>query len=260
MLALRAGARRVYGVEVDPRTLEVSTALMRAHGFGPDRFVPIVGRSDAIDLPEPVDVLVGELVDSIGIGENGPRFLSEARARWLAPGGNVVPGRMIVDVGLADSAEFAAERRFFAETLRTRHELDYRPILPHLAQARRSLRVELHEVRSDLVVWQEIDLDAGELTTPTTVVETECTASGHVNGLVFAHRLELADGVWIDTRPGTRLTSWEQGFLPLPQPIRVSRGERFRIELTCPPTAEAWTPLEVVLDRVAAVPVGDGPK
>jgi len=257
LLALRAGAQRVYGIEVDPRTLALATELMHQNGFGPDRFVPLLGRSDEIVIEEPVDVLVGELIDSIGVGENGAWFLADARKRWLRSGGRVIPGRIRIAVGLAASEVFRDERRLFADTLRSRHGLDYRPVLDLLAGPRRTLTVEPDELLTALVPWQMVDFDAGAAVPLESTVQLEARRDGAADGLVFGFELELVEGVTIDTRPGTPWTCWEQGFLPLPAPLQVREGECFDLALTCPTTVEPWAPVRVTLDRATHALVGD---
>lgn len=253
LFALQSGARRVYGIEVDARTLDFSTELIRAHGYDEDRFVPLVGRSDEIDLPERVDVLVGELIDSVGIGENGAYFLADARRRWLRPGGRVMPGRIRVEVALSASERFARERRFFGETLRTRHGLDYRPVLDRLAAPRRSLTVHGGELLTASETWQEIDFGSGETARPCTALDFTVLRQGRIDGLVFGFVLDVVDGIDIDTRPGTPPTSWEQGFLPLPVPIEAHEGDHFHAVLTCPTTVEPWAPLCIELEQYDSV-------
>ena len=259
LLALQAGARRVYGIEVDPRTLQCTVELLSAHGFGPDRFVPLIGRSDEIDLPEPVDVLVGELIDSIGIGENAGYYLDDARRRWVRPGGVVIPGRMRVDVALAASAQLARERRFWSEVLPERHGLDYAPIVDRLSSPRRTLRVAPDEVLSTTAQWQDVDFTTGRPVAEQRELDLEVTASGRADGIVVHFRLDLVgDQVFVDTSPGRTPTCWEQGFLPLPRGLDVEVGQHLRLELTAPPTREPWAPVRAALDLRPPVVTGHG--
>lgn len=249
LLALQAGAQRVYGIEVDPRTLQCAVDLLAAHGFGPDRFLPLVGRSDEIELPEPVDVLVGELVDSIGIGENASYYLGEARQRWVRPEGLLIPGRIRVDVALASSDRFARERRFWSETLPSRHGLDYEPIADRLASPRRTLRIEADEVLSATARWQDLDFGTDRSVAERRSLELEVLTAGRAEGVVVHFRLDLlGNEIFIDTAPDRAPTCWEQGFLPLPRPLDVEPGQRFRLDLAAPPTREPWAAVQAALD------------
>ncbi|HKK72444.1 MAG TPA: hypothetical protein VKA86_14605 [Candidatus Krumholzibacteria bacterium] len=255
LLALKAGARRVYGIEVDPRTLQCTVDLLSAHGFGPDRFVPLVGRSDEIVLPEPVDVLVGELVDSIGIGENASYYLGEARRRWVRPEGLVIPGRIRIDVALTGSDRFARERCFWSETLPSRHGLDYEAVADRMALPRRTLRIEADEVLSATARWQDLDFGVDERVAERRSLDLEVVTAGRAEGVVVHFRLDLlGDDVFIDTAPDRAPTCWEQGFLPLPRPLDVEPGQRFRLELSAPPTREPWAAVQASLDLLPPAP------
>lgn len=256
LLALKAGARRVYGIEVDPRTLQCTVDLLSAHGFGPDRFVPLVGRSDEIVLPEPVDVLVGELVDSIGIGENASYYLGEARRRWVRPEGLVIPGRIRIDVALTGSDRFARERCFWSETLPSRHGLDYEPVADRMASPRRTLPIGADEVLSATARWQDLDFGVDERVAERRSLDLEVVTAGRAEGVVVHFRLDLlGDDVFIDTAPDRAPTCWEQGFLPLPRPLDVEPGQRFRLELSAPPTREPWAAVQASLDLLPPAPV-----
>ena len=257
LMALRAGARRVYGIEADPRTLAFSTELMQAHGFGPDRFVPLCGRSDEIVLPELADVVVGELIDSIGIGENAAHYLGDAGRRWLRPGGLVIPGHLSVDVWLAECAVYAQERAFWTHGLRARHGLDYGPMIERLTAPRRTLTVTREECLSDPARWVDVDFGRGQPVHEHATLEFEIRRDGVVQGLAASFLLRLVDDIVIDTTPGRPATCWEQGFLPFPRPLPVRAGQRFRLELAAPPTDEPWTPVSAELERLEPSPVGE---
>ena len=61
MFAARAGARRVYAVESDERNIGHLTATLTANGLE-DRIAILAGDVTTIDLPESVDVVIGEMV------------------------------------------------------------------------------------------------------------------------------------------------------------------------------------------------------
>lgn len=248
LYALQAGAARVYGVELDPRTLALATQLLAAHGFGPDRFVPICGRSDEIELPEPVDLLVCEILDSIGVGENALFYVEDARQRWLRPGGVVIPHALEVDVALADSAAFASERAFWGRDLAQHGGIDFGPITEQLLAPRRSLAVDSAEILTSWARWQDLDLQAGTPAPRSVVLHTRTRRDGTAQGIVVAFRADLGGGVELRTHPGAPPTHWQQGWLPLPRAIDVRAGQYHRIELELPSTREPWAPVRALID------------
>lgn len=68
MLAARAGARRVYAVELDGNNLATLESVFRANGLA-DRVVLVQGDVCTVDLPEKVDVIIGEMIATALIEE-----------------------------------------------------------------------------------------------------------------------------------------------------------------------------------------------
>ena len=59
------------------------------------------GLSTQVKLPERVDVLRAETLDSMGIGENTAMYMADARKRMLAPEGCFLPDKQECHVALA---------------------------------------------------------------------------------------------------------------------------------------------------------------
>lgn len=68
MLAARAGAKKVYAVEIDRSNIATLDAVFRANGLE-DRIVLIHGDVCKVDLPEKVDVIIGEMIATALIEE-----------------------------------------------------------------------------------------------------------------------------------------------------------------------------------------------
>lgn len=68
MLAAQAGAKKVYAVELDRNNIATLGAVFRANGLD-DRIVLIQGDVRKIDLPEKVDVIIGEMIATALIEE-----------------------------------------------------------------------------------------------------------------------------------------------------------------------------------------------
>jgi predicted RNA methylase len=68
MLAARAGARKVYAVEIDQSNIATLGAVFRANGLD-DRIILIHGDVRKVDLPEKVDVIIGEMIATALIEE-----------------------------------------------------------------------------------------------------------------------------------------------------------------------------------------------
>lgn len=68
MLVARAGAKKVYAIEIDQSNIATLGAVFRANGLD-DRIVLVQGDVCKIDLPEKVDVIIGEMIATALIEE-----------------------------------------------------------------------------------------------------------------------------------------------------------------------------------------------
>ncbi len=231
LMALRAGAARVYGVEIDAEVLEAATVVIRANGFGPDRFIPIVGLSTQVVLPERVDVLLSETLDSMGIGENTSRYMTDAKERLLKPGGVMLPARLDCYAALSTPETYKSECRFWNKDMED-YGLSYAPLLPQIRGVKHTIPITDDDLQSAWQCWQQNDF-AVQTTYPTlATLALEVLTAGEVHGLALAFDAALCDDVNIRTFPSDPTTHWLQGFAPFPQgPIQVRIGDLVYVEL-----------------------------
>jgi amino acid adenylation domain-containing protein len=100
-----AGAQRVYAIETNESAYRRATALVETLGLN-DRIIVIQGDSTCTELPEPVDVCVSEIIGSVASSEGVIATLNDARQRFLAPEGTMIPRRaatMIAPVTLPEN-------------------------------------------------------------------------------------------------------------------------------------------------------------
>jgi protein arginine N-methyltransferase 1 len=88
--ALEAGARCVYGIDLNSSILDHAVQRMHQAGFA-DRFVPICRLSYDVELPQSADVLISEIIGNIADNEDFQPILHDAIRRFVAPGGTVLP-------------------------------------------------------------------------------------------------------------------------------------------------------------------------
>jgi protein arginine N-methyltransferase 1 len=219
--ALAAGAARAYGIERDPALLDRAVAAARSEGL--DGFVPVAGLSFDVTLPEPADVLVSEVLGNLVDNEGCTAILADAAARFLRPGGRMLPRRAeryLVPVeatrahaAVADSAGRTAEGRGF--------DAYYDVILPRAGY--------LASPRLD----RAFDLGARggsygrELVFP---VQRQGLLTGFkgwfVADLSPTVTLDISGDVIDPAAERTTSDSWRHAFLPIARPIPVEPHDR----------------------------------
>ena len=231
LMALQAGARRVYGIEQNPEVLELATQLMRSNGFGPDRFIPVLGLSHNVTLPEQVQVLVSELLDAFGIGENATRYLSDARRRHLRFDGVMVPQRLETFLALAEPEVFDVRTSFWANKMKDTYGLDYAAALRHQRHQREAFATAPAELRSPWAPWLDVDFTRKPPSLLAPVVLSP-SAPSRVSGIAIAFDCTLIEGVHLRTFSEDHPTHWKQGFQPLPDgAVQVGLDDQVYVEL-----------------------------
>jgi len=138
LFALKAGAARVYAVDGIGLT-QLEREIFAANGFA-DRAVCIKGLSTRVELPEKVDVIVGDLIGRFGIDGGLVEFYTDARRRMARPGVRTVPSRVDLYVAPVEAPQTWAEVEFWRESpagfnfdraykiaVNTGHPVKYRP-------------------------------------------------------------------------------------------------------------------------------------
>ena len=246
--ALEAGAARVYGLELNASLLQDAADQMAAAGYGA-RFLPVFGVSFDVDLPERVDVVISETLGNLVDNENCVEILADARQRFLATNGVLVPSQAasyLVPV-MARRAHAQIRRgqpcgssgpAAFAEQLRRRgarngFDLYYDTIIP------------IDTYLSSPQCARRYILDGSEEAT----YEERLSYAVHTDGIFTGFKgyflATLAETVTLDISGddiahGTTSDSWKHCYLPIEEPVRVSRGDRIGLTFSryVPPSGQ----------------------
>lgn len=228
LLAARAGARKVYGIEQDG-IVYVARALARENGLA-DRVTFIRGNFETTPVPERADVCFTEHLSNVGIIERPLRWFLGARRRLLRPGARVVPRALRVRLQPVTHPEVARVRRIgrraglrldaFAAMAFQRPLLALEPPRRALAPARTAIRVDFQSLRrSPFPIASRLGF--------------RVTRPGRFDGFFGWCEAVLAPGVAISAREGPGGWPWWSAFLlPARRPVRLRRGDRLRLEVT----------------------------
>jgi predicted RNA methylase len=251
--AARAGATRVYAIE---RTaiIDVAIAVATANGLN-DRIEFIRGDATNVLLPERVDVVVSELLSNDLFGQRLLPVLGDARNRFLASGGLMIPRAATLLVAGLDSERFRqADSRGLGEVvanLSEHYEIDLTPLVEALetrdisadAYAHDVARSADHVLTEPMAVWTHdfacSAVRRGEVVeVPLTVVQ-----DGVLNSVVAFWTAELDATTLISTAPGSPIGAWTQVVHRLP-PRTVAAEDRVTVGVHLDPMADA--PLRVL--------------
>ncbi|MDH3222712.1 MAG: class I SAM-dependent methyltransferase [Gemmatimonadota bacterium] len=222
LFAAAVGARHVWAVEGEP-VIHVARALSRLNGHH-DRITWVRGWVPDVEIPEQADVLIYEDFVTPLFDVRIYRMLRQAIARYLAPGGRMIPSGASVFVAPLSSVALRT-KLFPLESVKDRFGLEWSPAEAYLGHLPRQDRVSPDMVVGDASVVYEVTFPRLP-----SLEEMEGTASWTVSRETDVHALALwfdlepGPGLEVTNRPGDDAGPWGQLVLPLDPPLRVEAG------------------------------------
>lgn len=232
--ALEAGAKTVYGIEMDQDILNLAIRRINKCGYW-ERFIPINLLSYKVKLPEKVDVIISEIIGNLADNEDFQPIIQDALHRFLKPGGRVIPQSVssyVVPVTSIKSHQCIREKNI-ATLNPSKYSLDgllnnkhtenpfnmyYDTVLPHSSHLSKPKMLKCYMGK-----WAQssvYDLDVNFL------IERPGVFTGFKG--YFIAQLDQKVSLDIsgdDIRARTASDSWKHAFLPIQNPITVQTGD-----------------------------------
>jgi protein arginine N-methyltransferase 1 len=228
LLACHCGARKVYAIETDD-IIQVARECAETEKLaGQIEFIQ--ENSERVILPEQVDGIVCDLHGALPLFDGSIAAILDARNRFLAHRGWIVPRRETIWVAAAACAAS------FEETIAIWTENPYG--LDMTPARQRAVNHPHNHSQPDLVLvtaaacWTTLDYLT--LTTPNTdgTVTLKVMRPDLAHGLIVWFDSELADGVELSCSPeSTEKHVYGQLFFPWPEPIRLTLGDVVSVHL-----------------------------
>lgn len=236
--AARAGARHVYAIEASD-IAGVAERVFAVNGVA-DRVTLIPGWSRQVDLPEPADLLISEIIGSEPLDEEILETTLDARRRLLAPGARLVPHTLtlmarplrIPDVDMRQRAIGpSAVRRW-----QNLYGMDFQPLLDaaHPGPVHVPTEGEVAAAWPPVgptVVLATIDLTSFEEATLKASADLKVDGQREVNAVAITFRAGLY-GVVIHTLDpwSWPVSSWSTSVWVLPDSLRIGPEDALRID------------------------------
>jgi type I protein arginine methyltransferase len=226
MLACKAGARRVYAIDTNG-VVDFGRHLAAANGFA-DRIHFLRGDSRQIHLPERVNVIVADVRGVLPLYSHAIGTLEDARDRFLAEGGRLLPSR---DTLIAAIVELPEPYEDIAHAWKAVPQLDLSSGLPLVLNAIYRHQLKPEQVVSEPRAWHVLDYAAGAKTTAQARLDLPIprNAVGHGVGIWF--ETQLIDKIGYSTGPESGETVYGHIFLPWLEPVSLRAGEICSVDL-----------------------------
>ncbi|MDQ3404394.1 MAG: methyltransferase domain-containing protein [Actinomycetota bacterium] len=243
--ALEAGAARVYGIDFNKSILDSAVDRITAEGHGA-RFHPRHGMSYDIELPERADVIISETLGNLTDNEGCVRILADARTRFLADDGVLLPSK--VESYLTPVAATAAHAAVERGDIRGGDES-----VPGSDRLRGLGITGVFDTYYDTIVPRDTYLATPRLarTYEFTATETDeytittrflIKRDGMFTGFKGYFIADLSPSVCMDISGdditnGTTSDSWKHCYLPVATPVEVVRGDRLTLTFSRKPNS-----------------------
>ncbi len=221
LLCLRAGAAQVFAID-STAMIEVARETLTRAGLG-NRGVFICGHSHRIELPELVDVVICDHVGYFGFDYGIVNTLHDARRRLLKPRGRLIPARIRLQIGAAESEKSHDQ----AEGWRAKGVPgEFHWLHQHAVNTKYAAELPRKALLSAPAELGNIDLYTDNPEFFSWTAEMTITRDGVMHGLAGWFECELAEGVWMTNSPlSDRAIKRPQAFLPIDEAIQVSVGD-----------------------------------
>lgn len=209
MFAADAGAARVYAVELDRTNLRGLQATLDANGYG-DTVVVVAGDALSVELPEPVDTIICEMIATGLIEELQLPAMRHglSLARTATP--TVVLQEYVINADLVDHRDAYHGKRIAT----IRYEFADQPGLRAVPRTPVTRLVHVDFRRPDVV---EVDASF------TAIVDV----AGVINGLRISTETIFCDGSTFGHSP-----SYSPPLILPVEPRRVEPGQRFDVAVS----------------------------
>jgi precorrin-6B methylase 2 len=235
--AARAGARRVYAVEASD-IAEVSERVFAANAVQ-ESVTLLPGWSRQIELPEPADLLVAEIIGNEPFEEEILETTLDARRRLLKPGARLIPHTLTL---LArplllphDEARQRAIGRDAVERWRRLYGMEFQPLLDAALPGPVNMPTEAEVAAmwppvGPPTVLVSVDLTTFEEASVRASADLVVDGPGAVNAVAVTFRAELYGAVAHTLDPWRWPTSsWATSVWVLPDPLHVGPGSALRV-------------------------------
>jgi protein arginine N-methyltransferase 1 len=220
LLACKAGAQKVYAIDTES-VVEFGRQFAAANGFS-DRIEFLRGDSRQILLPERANVIVSDIRGALPLFGQGIHVLNDARSRFLAELGRMIPERDKLFAALVEAPDYY--ERIIAPW-KSVSGLNLEAALPVVLNTMYKRRCKPEQLLSGSHEWHVLDYLNGANPRAGMTLRFVTKRTGTVHGFVVWFETKLFGEVGFCTGPGTRDSVYGQVFLPLLKPVEVAAGE-----------------------------------
>ena len=227
LLACRAGARRVFAIESDD-SIHSARQLAASNGFA-DRIEFFQSDSRKTELPERVNVIVSDIRGALPFRGSAIPSIEDARHRFLAPGGLLIPQRDMLKAAVIEAKEYYEE--LTAPWQKAMDGFDLSSPLSLVLNGYYAASFKAEQLFTEPLTWHVLDYTAGAATHAAAALRFRIARTGTAHGLGLWFETQLLGNIGYSSGPGGGATIYGQIFLPWLHPVTIAEGQEIQVEL-----------------------------
>lgn len=227
VLACQLGASKVYAIE-PAEIIQVAREVAAVNGCA-EKIEFFEQLSDRVTLPARADVMLSDLRGVLPLFERHIPAIVDARQRFLAPGGTMIPRKDTVWAAIAEAP------KPYGEIV---DPWDKNPLCQDLAPARalavndgQKVRVSPEQLLTGHGRWTTLDYSTVESPDVQGTLEWVVERDGAGHGIAVWFDTELAESIGFSNAPGTTETVYGSYFFPWTQPVPLQKGQSVCVNL-----------------------------
>ena len=233
MLACRAGAKRVYAIEAND-SVAFARELVAANGYA-DRMIILHGSSRRMNLAERANVILSDIRGVLPLLDDAIVSIEDARQRFLAPGGAMIPAVDTLCAALASAPEFYES--IVSPWRDSREGVRLSPLLERALNSTYSVSFDADKLISERQDWGTLDYQCGAPRRAAGELKFQASRSGVAHGMCLWFATTLYRDIGYSTAPGQPNNVYGQLFLPWREPVKVEEGQRVFVDVRADPVS-----------------------
>jgi protein arginine N-methyltransferase 1 len=233
LLACRAGAKRVYAIESNT-SVAFARELVAANGCA-GRIEILHGSSRHISLPERANVIISDIRGVLPLLCDAIASLEDARQRFLAAGGAMIPAADRLFGALASVPEYYEQ--IVAPWQDSFDGVMLSPMLERALNSTCSVSFDAAKLISAPQEWGRLDYQRGAVGRVAAELRFRASHAGLAHGVCLWFETELFEQFGYSTGPGHPNNVYGQLFLPWCEPVSLAAGEEVLVELHADPVS-----------------------
>jgi protein arginine N-methyltransferase 1 len=227
VLACKLGASRVYAIE-SSEIIQVAREVATANDCA-DKIEFFEEISNRVTLPRRADVVLSDLRGVLPLFERHIPAIVDARRRFLAPGGTLIPRKDTLWAAIAEAPELYSELV---------NPWEHNSLGQNLHAARRLVvnnvlkgRLSPNQLLTTHQLWTTLDYGSIENHDVRGNLDWRIERVGTGHGIVVWFDADLAEGSSFSNAPSAPETIYGSMFFPWTQPVSLAPGQAVAVNL-----------------------------